>query len=87
MVRRAVKAELENDWWKLVGNEALNTRLTVKLKESYCQARQEDAQCKSIVQKVMQRSTDFFKGNHRASSGAGRRQSLVRVPSLPPFPA
>ena len=41
--------------------EELNPRMMAKLKGSCYQARQEDDQRKSIMQKVMQRSTDFLR--------------------------
>ena len=56
--------------------------MMAKLKERYQQARQEDDR-KNIVHKVMQKSTGFHKANHRASSGAGRRHVVLRVPRFP----
>ena len=35
--------------------------MMAKVKESHCQARHEDDQRKSIVQQVMQKSTDFLR--------------------------
>ena len=58
MVRRAVKAGLADDWSELTRSEELNPWKMAKLKESYYQARQEDEQRKSIVQKVLQKITD-----------------------------
>ena len=56
MVRKAVKAGLADDWSELIRHEELNPWMVANLKESFHQARQEDDQRKSIVQKVMQRS-------------------------------
>ena len=59
MVRAAFKAELA-DWSELMRSGELNPWMMAKLEESYHQARQDD-QRQSIVQKVMQKCTDFFR--------------------------
>ena len=50
-----------DDWSEQTRSEGLNSWMMAKLKESCKQARQEDGQRKSIVQKVKQRSTDFLR--------------------------
>ena len=59
-----------DDWSELTRSEELNPWMMAKSRERYDQARQEDDQRKSIVQRVTQRSTDFS----RASSGQFRRR-------------
>ena len=44
MVRKAVNAELADDWPELTRNGELNPWMTAKLKESHYQARQGDGQ-------------------------------------------
>ena len=53
------KAVLADDWSELMMNEELNPWMA-KVKESPYQARQDNKR-KSIVQKVVQRSTDFLR--------------------------
>ena len=60
-VRKAVKAGLAHDWWELVRSEEVTPQIMAKLKKSNIQARQDDDQRRSIVQKVMLQSTDFLR--------------------------
>ena len=61
MVRRAVNAGRADDWSELMKSEELNPWMIAKLKASYGQATQDDDECKSIVQQIMQKSTDFLR--------------------------
>ena len=62
MVRRAVKAGLADGWSDLVRSEEINPSwMVAKLKDSHNQARQEDVRRKSVVEKVMQRSTNSLR--------------------------
>ena len=56
-VRKAVNAGWAGDWSELTKSEEVNPWVMTKLRESYYQ---EDDQRKGIVQKVMQKSTDFL---------------------------
>ena len=62
MVRRAVKAGLADGWSDLMRSEEINPPwMVAKLKDSHNQARQEDVRRKSVVEKVMQRSTNSLR--------------------------
>ena len=70
MMRTAVKAGLADDSSELTKSEELNPEMMAKLKERYCQARQEDDQRNRVVQRQLK----------------GREGHIVaRVPSLPPL--
>ena len=55
MVRKAIKAGLADDWLELMMGEDVNPSMMTTLKESHYQARQDDDQRKSTVQKVTQK--------------------------------
>ena len=57
--RKAVSAGWPDDWSELRKSDGLNPWTMAKLTESYCQAKHDDEKCRSIVQQIMQRSTDF----------------------------
>ena len=82
MVWQAVKAGLADDKSVLMRSDWM----MAKLKESYYQARQED-QRKNIVQKVMQRSTEFLSRIIAAVREQGGGTLSYVCPSLPPSPA
>ena len=56
-------------------------------KESYCQARQEDDQRKSIVQQIMHKRTDFLRRINVPVWRAGKGHTVVRVPTQSPISA
>ena len=58
--RKAIKSGWMDDWSELMKSGELHTWMIVKLMESYCQARKEDNQRKSIVQQRTQKSTEFL---------------------------
>ena len=58
---KAIKAGWVDDLSALVESGELNPWMMAKLKESHCQARQEDDQRKSVVQQRMQKSTDVLR--------------------------
>ena len=50
-----------DDWQERTRSEDLNPWMLSKLKESQYQARQEDDQRNSVVQHIVQKSTDFLR--------------------------
>ena len=86
MVRRAIRAGRSDNWSELMKSDELNPWMMAKLQESYHQARQEDDQRKSIVQQVMQKSTDFLRRIIAPAEGQSGH-TVVRVPSLSPISA
>ena len=60
MVRRAMKAGGENDWSELLKSNDLNAWTRVKIQECFHEVRLEDDQRKSMVQQILQKSTDFL---------------------------
>ena len=72
MVRRATKAGWRTTGLEMTRSEELNPWMVAQRKGSNCQARQEDDQCKRIVQNVTQKSTDFLRTDHRVSQREGR---------------
>ena len=58
-----------------------------KLQECYCEARQEDDWRRSIVQQILQKSTEFLRRITVVSGETGRGYTVMRVPPLPPISA
>ena len=68
-------------WSETLDNDELNSWTVAKLKKSHYQARQEDDQRKSIVQRVVTKSTDFLRRIIAPVEGQGG-YTVVRVLSF-----
>ena len=61
MVRKAIRTARADDWPELLRRDELNPWTWVKLQGCYYEVRQDEDQRRSIVQKIMQNSTDFLR--------------------------
>ena len=59
MIRQAMKAGKADDWSELLKSDNAWTR--VKIQECHNEVKQEDDERKSVVQHILQRSTDFLR--------------------------
>ena len=61
LVWLAMKTGEEHDLSELVNSKGLNAWTRVKIHECHHEVRQEDDQRKSVVQQILQKSTDFLR--------------------------
>ena len=85
IVRKAIRAGLDDDGSEVMRSEELNTGMMAKLKKSFHQAKQKDAQRQQCAAGVAE-DDRLLAADHCASPRAGRGRAVVCMPSFPLFP-